>query len=381
MTDNYGLDNWYRLINSIYFEANFYRDPESILTHLVEISGGLASISSGKSKPNVTEDAFIAKAIGWWSTLCGKVGVRSIEELIWAKYPFVCPYCLSEPHSSGICKRRGKHSEVDWDAVRELATKNRGRKPKTLRQWQEMFNKIYPRDESSDKQRIYARLAEEVGELAEAVRLLPIDHLYFMNEATDVFAWLMRLTNQMEDDRYIEEDQLGKMLEVSLNTEYPGHCKYCSKRPCKCPPVLPETFGRITKALPENIYPAGNISKLLSFKEAMDLFEEGARLLRIGEYTVTEVEIRQMVEKLGSVSVDLKNQGIQVSQLLDQVHQINSETLIQQESLDQLFVVLDHIKGKLDPEKKERVKEVISETLKSILPSLTQIVLKQLTGM
>jgi NTP pyrophosphatase (non-canonical NTP hydrolase) len=45
------------------------------------------------------------------------------------------------------------------------------------------------------------RLSEELGELAEAIRVLPVAPQYFVSEAPDVFAWLMGFANQFAFDR------------------------------------------------------------------------------------------------------------------------------------------------------------------------------------
>ena len=40
------LDGWYLLVNSIYLDRNFYRDPSSIFAHLVEVAGGLSLLAT-----------------------------------------------------------------------------------------------------------------------------------------------------------------------------------------------------------------------------------------------------------------------------------------------------------------------------------------------
>jgi hypothetical protein len=44
-----------------------------------------------------------------------------------------------------------------------------------------------------------ARLYEELAELAEAVRVFPSVPGYFLSEASDVFAWLMKVQNIIDE--------------------------------------------------------------------------------------------------------------------------------------------------------------------------------------
>ena len=72
-------------INSIYLDRNFNRDASSIFTHLVEIVGSLSLLATEKTKPAVDPERYIPKALAWWMALCGKVGVRSVEDMLWGK--------------------------------------------------------------------------------------------------------------------------------------------------------------------------------------------------------------------------------------------------------------------------------------------------------
>src|SRR6266852_9908452 len=69
------LDEWYRVVNSVYWNRNFYRDSMSIFTHLVEVVGGLSLLASQKKKEGVAPARHILKALAWWMALCGKVGI------------------------------------------------------------------------------------------------------------------------------------------------------------------------------------------------------------------------------------------------------------------------------------------------------------------
>src|SRR5271157_1529035 len=136
MTPPVSLQDWYRRVNAIYLDRNFYRTPESVFVHLVEVIGGLSIVASGKQKPGVKPDEFLAKSFGWWIVLCGKVGVRNVEDLLWAKFPYACPYCQSKPHNPNQCNKiRRQERSPKWEDLRSLGVKNVAMKPTTLAGW------------------------------------------------------------------------------------------------------------------------------------------------------------------------------------------------------------------------------------------------------
>jgi hypothetical protein len=95
-----------------------------------------------------------------------KFQVRSVEELVFRKYPYVCPYCRKAPHKDNECKTvKGTGKTVNHAAVLEYYNSNASRRPKDLNAWQNMFNEIYPKN--VDSKGAIIGLFEEVGELAE----------------------------------------------------------------------------------------------------------------------------------------------------------------------------------------------------------------------
>jgi hypothetical protein len=100
------LDDHFYTINSVYFDRNYHRDASSIFTHLVEIMGGLSLLATMKQKQGVVPESYVPKAIAWWLALCGKVGIRSVEDLLWSKFPYACAYCMQCPHND-----RGLHDD------------------------------------------------------------------------------------------------------------------------------------------------------------------------------------------------------------------------------------------------------------------------------
>lgn len=269
------LDDWYLLINRIYLYKNYDKSAYSIFAHLIEILGGLSSIISGKKKSNVKPENYLPKVITWWFALCGKVGIKSVEKIIWTKFPGVCSYCKKTPHQERECKVREKFSrEIDWTELQEIGKDKTP--PKRLCDWQKMFDKIYPSISTSSAEKIFGRLCEEAGEMAEAIRLLPLTPRYFIVEACDLFAWTMAFINDLEakNDSLLEKNR-GLWIEEKLWENYPGKCLDCGSPICNCPPILETTLGRISKEIPSDeieMIPGGLFR---NFQEAKNLFSFG----------------------------------------------------------------------------------------------------------
>jgi pyrimidine deaminase RibD-like protein len=154
------LDDIFRGANSTYWNQNYHRDASSIFAHLVEVVGGLSALASSKKKPGVSPEGHIAKAFAWWLALCGKLGIRSVEEMLWDKFPGVCPYWQKIPHDPDICSfEKAKHHGPNWDGLAAVGQKSQ--RPKRVRDWQRMFSRIYPAQQTEDFGPSFARLAEE----------------------------------------------------------------------------------------------------------------------------------------------------------------------------------------------------------------------------
>jgi NTP pyrophosphatase (non-canonical NTP hydrolase) len=218
---------------------------------LIEVTGGLSLIASQKKKPKVDSQNFVAKALSWWMSLCGKVQINSVETLLWRKFPHVCPYCLKCPHDSDECNdiKNQTGSRLDWDKLTEIGKEGQNR-PKSLGDWQRMFAEIYQPQAIADNRIIFARIIEELGEMAEALRVFHTEPGYFLTEAADVFAWIMALQNFVELKDEVPRKNRGMRLETAFCNMYPDQCIYCGSYPCNCPPIVESTIGRIAKETP-----------------------------------------------------------------------------------------------------------------------------------
>lgn len=243
------IDEWFRTVNRIYKNVNFERDTTALFAHLVEVTGGLSLLASHKTKPGVVPEEYVAKALAWWFALCGKVGIESVSKMIWAKFPGVCPYCLSEVHVPADCaEAKGSRAGPDWNALTKIG--NGGAPPKTLGDWQRMFLRIYPAQQTEEYGISFARLTEELGELSEAIRVFSAAPTYFLSEAADVFAWLMHVQNLIDQKNNIPRAKRGANLEKSFCRAYPDRCLSCDSAVCSCPPILDSTIGRIAHDAP-----------------------------------------------------------------------------------------------------------------------------------
>lgn len=267
------LDDWYRGLNRIYWNQNFQREPSTIFAHLVEVVGGLSSLASNKRKTGIEPEGHIVKAFAWWIALCGKVGVKSVEDMLWDKFPAACPYCQEERHNPDVCtERKAASGGPPWQALATLgATKTR---PTRLRGWQLMFSTIYPAQQTEEFGPSFARLTEELGELAEAVRVFRAEPGYFLSEASDVFAWLMHIQNIIDSRACVLIAMRGDALERAFCKAYPDSCPACGKRQCACPPILASTIGRIAHEVPTSRGSFGDKGRFMTPDLASRHFQE-----------------------------------------------------------------------------------------------------------
>lgn len=92
-----------------------------------------------------------------------------------------------------------------------------------LAAFQDLMDRTYgARDRARGTAATVAWLAEELGELAQAVR--KGDRAAQVHELGDVLAWLASLAGQ-----------LGLSLEEAA-ARYAGGCPRCGASPCRCPP-------------------------------------------------------------------------------------------------------------------------------------------------
>jgi pyrimidine deaminase RibD-like protein/NTP pyrophosphatase (non-canonical NTP hydrolase) len=267
------LDEWYKMLNGIYWDRNYNRNYMEIFAHLVEVFGGMSLLASNKTKPEIEPTEFVPKALAWWFTLCGKVGVKSVSSMVWAKFPGVCAYCHKVPHDPEECDERKKNStKIDWETLGQIGITNARQKPQRVSEWQRMFGEIYPVQQTEDFGSTFARLVEELGELAEALRIFPAAPGYFLSEAADLFAWLMHIQNIVDRRVGARKANRGLALERAFLNAYPDRCGKCGERMCTCPPLPKDTIGRIAHEVPPRGAMFGEQGSFLPPDRALAMF-------------------------------------------------------------------------------------------------------------
>lgn len=244
------LDDLYIMTAQMYSDRNEDRPASATFAHFVEVCAVLTTQTRQKRRESLDFPGALCKALAWYFPLLAKLNVRSVEELVFRKFPGVCPYCRVAPHNELHCKLvKGTEDTVDHAALREKYRENTGQRPVTLDQWRDMFASIYPRqvaDITSGRSAI--GLFEELGELAEAVRVFHRYPKYLAGEAADVFSYLMALATE-----YSLQEEMAGRESFSLHQEYlkryPGICKQCGYHVCICPPLPSATIGRMAKEL------------------------------------------------------------------------------------------------------------------------------------
>jgi NTP pyrophosphatase (non-canonical NTP hydrolase) len=246
----FSLDDLYLMVSTIYSEQNALRSPSATFGHFVETCGMLTAYDRKKKREDLNIEDALCKSLGWFFPLLAKFRVASVESLIFRKFPYACPYCRQCPHKDSICKTtQGTRRTVDHRAVLAKHAENSHKRPHGLNEWQQMFNDIYERDTvTANSGRSSLGLLEEVGELAEAVRVFEKHPKYFAGEAADVFSYLMGFAN--EHRLRLEIDSQPPFdFEAAFLLRYPGLCMQCGYPVCVCPSIPESTVGRMAKEL------------------------------------------------------------------------------------------------------------------------------------
>lgn len=237
------LNSWAEMFRAIYFPTqNYNRSKTEILAHLLKVFGGGSRYLFRTSDPDGSRD-YLAKIFSWYCALANRLCI-DLEETVWHKYPGVCPRCMKN-----VCECGRSPKDIDPVKLAALATSQQRNKPSTLREWQMMFANIYRSPSGGEivapsRDRlalVFSRMAEELGEVAEALLLDEvIDHdvdNIVRNEMADLCAWIFALANNLQ---FVDPSANGVTLaDVSWNL-YGGKCHRCQKLPCIC---VRGTFG------------------------------------------------------------------------------------------------------------------------------------------
>ncbi len=155
-------------------------------------------------------------SLSWFMSMMNQLHI-DIEEEMWKRFPCVCSYCASCPC---VCKAQKIQT-------RQTVTADDGKRPKTMKEFQEMFGKIYPpSNRTLDHAGVH--LAEEMGEVTEAILNYRGSHNDddFRNvilESADLISCIMGVFNSLQID-----------LAQELSVMFSENCHVCKKVPCAC---------------------------------------------------------------------------------------------------------------------------------------------------
>ena len=155
-------------------------------------------------------------AFSWFTSMMNQLHI-DMETEVWKRFPYLCSYCASCP-----CSCKEKKIEK-----REKVFIDENKRPKTLEEFQNMFDKIYPTEKRTIEQ-AGVHLAEEMGEFSEAVLAYRGGHedKSFNNielEAADLFSCIMGVFNSLK---------MNIAEEISIM--FSNNCHVCKNAPCTC---------------------------------------------------------------------------------------------------------------------------------------------------
>lgn len=171
---------------------------------------GIRKKDADKTKLN------IIIAFSWFMSLMNQLHI-DIENEAWKRFPYLCSYC-------GSCPCSCKDKKI---VKRQKIFINENKKPKTLNDYQKMFNEIYPA-EKRNLENAGVHMAEEAGEFSEAILTFrggykKEDFKNIELEAADFFSCLMSVFNSLN---------LSAAQEIS--SMFSDNCHVCKKSPCEC---------------------------------------------------------------------------------------------------------------------------------------------------
>ena len=168
-----------------------------------------------KNDPEKAKKNFMI-SFSWCMSIINRLQIN-IEDELWARFPYVCSYCNSSPCACKAIKP-DERLKVSIDE---------SKRPKSMHDFQKMFEKIYP---SSERTLEHAGIhfAEELGEFSEAFWVFGAsksdsDLNLLALEAADFFSCLFGVFNSLKLD-----------LAEELSKRFYDNCHECHKAPCAC---------------------------------------------------------------------------------------------------------------------------------------------------
>lgn len=226
INEDSSLDDMVTYINEIYEQSNSERDFTDIILMFFEDIGRCFQLTTRKREDEVVQ--MLPSMFKWFCTLYSKSDNKSVQvsDMLWLKFPNICPYCKDKTCSCKVGKEI-----LDIAYISKISEQNKKDKPKNLNDWQNHFQKIYPRNmENSSYVGNVSHLAEELAELSEAYRksYLKKDIPCVQMELADVFSWIVGLANLIHGiEQAKKEKGIYRFGDVIFN-EYKKGCPKCA---------------------------------------------------------------------------------------------------------------------------------------------------------
>ncbi|MBQ8726947.1 MAG: MazG-like family protein [Oscillospiraceae bacterium] len=225
MTKDNNIDEWVNYINQIYEQSNSERSFKDIIVLFYEDIGKCFQLINRKREKDI--ENLLPSMFKWFCALYAKNEnkVHSVSDLLWNKFPGICPYCLKT-----TCRCHIRKGNLNIVEIADKAKNGKETKPKTINEWQTHFQQIYPRNPDATFITNVSHLAEELAELSEAHRKRHIkkDVLCVEMELADVFTWIIGLANLIHQ---LKETDVSKNYFFGdvISAKFKNGCPNCHK--------------------------------------------------------------------------------------------------------------------------------------------------------
>ncbi|MBI2013746.1 MAG: hypothetical protein HYS87_02895 [Candidatus Colwellbacteria bacterium] len=212
---NGSLADFQRFIHKVYAmpDARLY-SLEDLLTHQQRFA--MRAIKGIRKGKKIKIEFNLIIALAWLMAIANRLYV-DLETRVWERFPNLCSYCGER---TCVCK-------VMKVKKRIKIKPRRSQKPKSVAEFQAMFENIYPSNTRTlDHAGIH--MAEEVGEISEAVHNFMGEHkgAQFSDiefEMADLVSCIMGVANSAHID-----------IASTLSKMFSNGCHVCHKAPCTC---------------------------------------------------------------------------------------------------------------------------------------------------
>lgn len=308
------LDKFVDAASGIYVDKDKTRSVWDVWLHATHHAAAIGE-EVRKSKPGEKLLIEIADFAMWLFTFAGKIkgnfstfvddgsfqnrveentikADKGFSDIIWNKYPGMCPVCFWHRYENGVDLSSGEFSKACDCLIREVETRNQSKKrehlvelrnyakdhiaekPTDVDGWQFMFRKIYEANlRLIDFVDIGFHLLEEVGEVSNSMvrmytyktgkegdfrRLEPKwRQIWLEEEIADVTSWLFTLVNHLrfvpeiantfqrylyaaDPYRLAEDIRLSRIVWNRYGNDGLAEfiCPFCKRKICRCPILL-----------------------------------------------------------------------------------------------------------------------------------------------